>query len=87
MERIDEQRAELLTERRAARLAREDERYVRVRQVFVKEPDLRRLACALDALEGDEEPAVYWAGSLNTRTRRFGSVPVERDSRRYFSAS
>jgi hypothetical protein len=59
VERVDEKRAQLLAERRAARLAREDERDVRVRQIFVEESDLRRLAGAFDALEGDEQPAVY----------------------------
>jgi len=58
-ERIDEQLADLLAERRAARLAREDERDGGLRQVVVQQADLRRLARTFDALKGDEQPSGY----------------------------
>lgn len=87
MERIDEQGSEFFAQRCAARLARKNERDRRVREVFVQQADLRRFSGALDALERDEEPAFYCAGSLNNLTRRLGSMPVDLDSRRYFSAS
>jgi hypothetical protein len=41
MQRVDQQRAQLLAERRAARLAGDDERDRRVLEVFVEQPDLR----------------------------------------------
>jgi hypothetical protein len=56
--------AELFAERRAAGLAREDEWDRRARQIFMKEPDLRRLAGSFDSFERDEEAGRYCAASL-----------------------
>jgi hypothetical protein len=84
---IDEQLADLLTQRRTAGLAGEHKGDGRIGERLVEQADLRRLACAFDPFEGDEEPALYRAASLKTRTRRFGSMPVERDCRLYFSTS
>jgi hypothetical protein len=56
--------AEFFAEGRAARLAREDERNGRAREIVVKEPDLRRFAGSLDAFERDEQAGGYCAASL-----------------------
>jgi hypothetical protein len=58
-ERIDQQLAKLLAERRAAGLAGEDERDRGLREIVVQQLDLRRLARPFDALEGDEQPSCY----------------------------
>ena len=50
-----------------------------VRKRLVEQSDLGGLARSFNTLEGDEEPACYRAASLKTRTRRFGSTPVDRD--------
>jgi hypothetical protein len=56
--------AELFAERRAAGFAREDERDRRARQIFMKEPDLRRFAGSFNSFERDEEAGGYCAASL-----------------------
>jgi hypothetical protein len=56
MQRIDQQRAQLFAQRRAARFSREDERDRRIGKVFMEQPDLRGFASPFDAFEGDEEP-------------------------------
>ena len=53
----------------------------RPREMIRKQPHLSGFACAFDAFKGDEERARYRAASLKMRTRRFGSVPVDRDWR------
>jgi len=84
---IDQQLADLLAKRCAAWLASEDERNGRLGKGLVQQSNLRGLACTFDPLEGNEQPAFYRAASLYTRTRRLGSIPVERDCRLYFSTS
>jgi hypothetical protein len=56
--------AEFLAERRAARLAREDEWDRCAGEIVVQEPDLRRFAGSLDAFERDEQAGRYCAASL-----------------------
>ena len=84
---IDQELADLLTKRCAARLASEDEWNGRVGKGIVQQSNLRGFACTFDSFEGDEQPALYRAASLYTRTRRLGSTPVDRDCRLYFSTS
>jgi len=79
--------AQLLGQGRATRLGEEGEGNGGLREGIVKPRHRRRLTRPVDALEGDEQAVLYRAAALETRTRRFGSTPVERDCRLYFSAS
>jgi hypothetical protein len=56
--------AQLFAERRAARLAREDEWDSGGREIVVEEPNLRRFAGSFNAFEGDEQAGGYCAASL-----------------------
>jgi len=92
---LDEERSQPFAERRAAGLARRDDRAAAGRERGGERREERRLPAPLDALDRDETSERYADAPVpygrsfgrNTSTRRLGSRPVLRDITRCCSAS